>query len=239
MRKIRKVIFIIFIILLVFAGAVYIDYFLASRNNTHPKIAIKKELEEDLFVYNAVFYRMWYCKANDTYTIGDYKDSDAICAPVYEYENGYYTNGDGIKISKHDLEMIREIYASEIIETMNSDSAVENAVYVAENYAKQKYKEVEIEGKKIKSGKYSLINFPTFVEKKGKYSWTIDDNSTYCLDDTEEVKKYAPYEEETCGEFVTLTYDTKWCELYTNSKLVFDEDVNKMCKGVEQWKKEL
>ncbi len=233
MKKIKKVLFIFFIILLIFAGAVYIDYFIASRNNTHPKIAIKKEIDDDLFVYNGVFYRMWYCKANDTYTIGDYEDSDAVCAIAYEYDKGFYTNGAGIKISKHDLEMIREVYDSEVIETLNSDNVVENAVYVAENYAKLNYKEVEEDGKKVKSGKYVLINLPDFIEKNNKYSWTIDESKSYCLDESGDIKKYAPYEENVCGEFVNLTYDSKWCDLYKNSKLYFDDKVNEMCKGVE------
>ena len=233
MKKLRKALFIIFIILLVAAGCIYIDYFLASRNNTNPKIAIKKQIDDNLSVYNGAFYRMWYCKSNDTYTLGDYKDTDAVCNPKYEYDNGYYTNGAGVKISQHDLEMIEEIYDDEVIETMNSDTVVSNAVYVAENYAKLKYKEIEDNGKVLKSGKYNLVSFPTFEESKGKYSWTYDNEEKYCLDETEDIKKYAPYEEEKCGEFVNLTYDTKWCELYVNSKLYFDEDINKICGGLE------
>ena len=234
MKKIRKVIFILIIILLIFAGAVYIDYFIASRNNTHPKIALKKKIDGGLFVYNGVFYRMWYCKATNTYTIGDYKDSDAVCVIVYDYDKGFYSNGAGIKISKHDLEMIKDVYDSEVIETMNSDNVVENAVYVAENYAKLDYKVVEKDGKELKTGKYSLVNLPKFEEKNDKYSWVIDEEKQYCLDDSKDIKLIAPFEENQCGEFVNLTYDKKWCELYTNSKLVFDEKVNDMCKGVEQ-----
>ena len=233
MKKLKRFLFVIFIILLVAAGCIYIDYFFASRNNTHPRIAIKKKLDDNLSVYNGVFYRMWYCKTNDTYTIGDYKDNDAICNPKYEYDKGYYTNGAGIKISKHDLEMIVDIYAEEVIETFNSDTVVENAVYVAENYSKLNYKNIEENEKVLKSGKYNLVEFPVFTEEKDKYNWVYESEDKYCIDETEEIKKYAPYDENGCGEFVNLTYDKKWCELYVNSKLFFDEDINRICEGVE------
>ena len=55
----------------------------------------------------------------------------------------------------------------------------------------------------------------------------------YCLDDSKDIKLIAPFEENQCGEFVNLTYDKKWCELYTNSKLYFDKEINDICKGVE------
>ena len=235
MKKIKKVLFILFIILLIIAGSVYIDFFIASKNNTHPKISIKKDLGDGLTVYNAVFYRMWYCKENKTYTLGDYDDPDAICKIVYDYDKGYYTNGADLKISKHDLEMIRDVYDSEVIETMNSDTAINNAVYVAEEYKKLDYKPVVENEKELKQGKYPIVVFPVFKENGDDYKW-VDGEDRYCIDDTDEtsgIKKYAPYEDNKCGEFVNLTYNKEWCELYTNSKLYFDEEINKLCKGVE------
>ena len=221
MKKIKRILFILFIFLLTIAGAVYIDFFIASRNNSYPKISIKKDLGDGLVVYNAVFYRMWYCNANDTYTLGDYNDPEAVCRIVYDYDKGYYTNGADLKISKHDLEMIRDVYASEVIETMNSDTAISNAIYVAENYKKLEYKIVTDEKEKqVKQGKYFIATFPEFKEKGDDYEW-VDGETQYCIDESEDIKKYAPYEEGKCGEFVNLTFDTKWCELYTNSKLYF------------------
>ena len=233
MKKFKRILFVIFIFLLIAAGVIYIDYFFASRNNTNPRIAIKKQIDDNLFVYNGAFYRMWYCKSNDTYTISDYKDSDGVCDPEYEYVNGYYTNGAGIKISKHDLEMIVSIYDEDVIETFNSDSVLENAVYVAENYSKLKYKEIEENEKVVKAGKYVLIEFPVFKEVKEKYTWVYEDEKRYCLDDTGDIKKYALYTDNVCGEFANITYDKKWCDLYVNSKLFFDEKINEICRGVE------
>ncbi len=233
MKKIKRVLFILFIFLLIIAGAVYIDFFIASRNNSHPRISIKKDLGDGLSVYNCVLYRMWYCKENDTYTLGDYDDPDAICKIVYDYDKGYYTNGAGLKISKHDLEMIRDVYDSEVIETFNSESSVTNALYVAENYAKLNYKQVEEDEKPVKQGKYLVVTFPEFKEDKDDYKWVDDSETRYCLDDSADILKYAPLEEGKCGEFTNLTYESKWCELYTNSKLYFDEKINEKCKGVE------
>ncbi len=233
MKTLKKLLFVIFIFLLISAGCIYIDFFYSSRNNTHPRIAIKKEIDENLSVYNAAFYRMWYCKTNKTYTLGDYKDSDAVCNPEYEFKNGYYTNGSEVKISKHDLMMLLDIYDSEVIETLNSEEVVSNAVYVAENYAKLKYKQVEENDKALKSGKYPLVNFPTFKEENNKYSWVYEDEERYCIDETGDIKKYASYTDGSCGEFKNLTYDKKWCELYVNSKLYFDDKIAEICRGVE------
>ena len=233
MRKIVKILFFIFIFLLIIAGAVYIDFFISKKKNTYPKIAIKKEIDSSLVVYNAPFYRVWYCKENNLYTIGDYNDSDAICRKEYTYENGYYVNGSNLIIAKRDLEMIKDYYDSEVIELFNSESSIEEAVYVSSLYEKQNYKPVlDEENNEVKVGKTSLIRIPTFVEdENGNFKWKLDDK-TYCLNIKDDKKYYSLYENEECSkDYTSLDLDTKWCTLYENSKLFYKKEINELCKG--------
>ena len=81
-------------------------------------MAYKKHIDADLDVYNALFYRMWYCKSNDKYILGDYKDEDAACQTKRKYNKGYYTNGAGLKFSEDELELISTVYSDEQIEIL-------------------------------------------------------------------------------------------------------------------------
>ena len=133
MKKIKKILIIFIVVLAVISIAAYIDYFITKTNNTYPKIAIKKKIDDNTTVYTALLYKVWYCDSNKTYTVGSYSDKAAICPKNYSYTDGYYTNESGIKISKKDLQMLTNdgVYSSEMIENMNSDKQVEEALHVA------------------------------------------------------------------------------------------------------------
>ena len=168
MKSLKKIFIIIIVLLVVFSGVVYIDYFLVKTKNTFPKIAIKEELNDETTVYKAILYKVWYCKNNKSISIGNYSDRDAICPKKYTYENGYYKNNMGIVISKHDLELLisNSIYTSEMIEDINSENDLKDKVYVALTYGKTKYKKVEKdkrEGITLESG-VELVVFPTFEQ---------------------------------------------------------------------------
>ena len=234
MKKFIKIFVIIFTVLILVASVTYIDYFVSKTKNTYPKIALLKQLNDDLFVYNSIFYRVWYCKTNNTYTIGNYNDKDAVCPKNYQYENGYYTNSLGIKISKRDLQLLtnNDTYTHEMVDNMSSDSQVENAVHVAYNYGKINYKEIEDENLSS-SLEYKLIIFPEFVEDdKDNYNWEYDESEEnyYCLDDSQELAKVAKYENNECGVFEEIKMDEKWCTNYKNSTLGYDTSILKYCE---------
>ena len=230
MKKLRKILIIIIVLLVVIAAADYIDYFIAKSRNTYPKISIKKELSDESIVYNAILYKVWYCKTNDTYTIGSYNDKDAICPHNYEYVDGYYTNSLGIKISKKDLQMISsyDIYTTEMIDNMSSEAQINSAVHVAKEYVeKTKYKTT---GKKTEDG-IELVVFPSFTLNKdtGDYSFTydIEDEKNYwCLNNN----GVATYNEGVCGEFKKIKMDEEWCSSYENSTLVYENKIADLCK---------
>ena len=232
MKKFVRLLIFLAVLIAILGAAAYIDYFITKSKGTYPKIAISKKLSDEAVVYNAVFYRVWYCKTNNEYTIGSYADKDAICPHNYEYEDGYYTNALGIKISKKDLQLISsyDIYTTEMIDNMSSDAQVQSAVHVASEYIeKTKYQSVN---KKSEDGE-ELIVFPEFVfdEETGNYSWkynTEDESKYYCMSGN----SFAKYdiEEEECGSFSKVKMDEEWCSSYELSTLVYENKIEQFCK---------
>ena len=229
MKKLVRILIILFILIAVFGAAAYIDYFMIKGKNTYPKLAIKKKLNEDVTVYTALLYKVWYCKTNDTYTIGGYDDKDAICPHDYEYVDGYYTNSIGIKISKKDIEMLstNDIYTTEMIDNLSSEESVKSALHVVEAYMSKQYKSVN---KKSEEGE-DLVVFPTFELDKNtkKYSWVYDLDDTanyYCLSN----KQVAKYDGEECGNFEKIKMDKEWCQSYEKSTLIYKNKIEDYCK---------
>ena len=237
MKKIRLVLIIVFIMLLILSALVYIDYFIVKEKNTTPKISLVEE-DKEFYVYKALFYKVWKCKSDDSIIIGDYKDPDAICKTNYEFNNGFYTNKNGLKISKKDLYMLTltGIYTHDMVEKMVTNEEVDSALYVVSKYEMLEYNNVMTkDGSKLKSSDgFEIVVFPTFEynEKTDSYKWTYDNKNTnnyYCLDKKNEL--YSKYTNNVCGEFVKLSLDEKWCSLYKNSTLSSDKEVSKYCKN--------
>lgn len=219
----KRFVIVFILLLIVFSSLVYVDYFNTKTNNTFPKLALKSE-NDDAVIYTAVLYRVWQCKANNKLMIGSYTE-DNLCPKNYSYTNGTYTNTNGVNISKRNLQLLSNdgVYTSEMIENMTSEKQVEDAVYVAYNYLKNNYKVIQDDGPN------KIIVFPEFKEVDGDYTWVYDEETSYfCLSKDE--KSYAPYVEEACGEYKKFAMDDKWCSLYTNSTLVYDEKVDSLCK---------
>lgn len=237
MKKTKLVLIIVFIILLVLSALVYIDYFIVKEKNTTPKISLVEE-DKEFYVYKALFYKVWKCKSDDSIIIGDYKDPDAICKTNYEFNNGFYTNKNGLKISKKDLYMLTltGIYTHDMVEKMVTNEDVNSALYVVSKYEMLEYNNVMSEnGSKLKSSDgFEIVVFPTFEynEKTDSYKWTYDNKNTnnyYCLDKKNEL--YSKYTDNVCGEFVKLSLDEKWCGLCKNSTLSSNKEISKYCKN--------
>ena len=235
MKKVVKIILILIGIFVILGAGCYIDYYIAKTKNTNPKIALKKELNSDLIVYNGMFYRMWYCKVNKTYTVGSYSDKDAICNKNYEYKDGYYTNNAGIKISKRDLQLLTNtgIYTSEMVENINSDTQLENAIHVAYDYEINKYKVVVKDNKELEVDDYKIVVFPEFKEVEDNYDWMYDESDTtnyYCISKNKGTISKAKYDGNECLEFEQIKMDKNWCENYKNSTLSYEDNIEKLCE---------
>ena len=237
MKLIKKIFIIIFTLLIVICAISYIDYFLVKTYNKVPKIALKKD-KTDFIVYSAPFYKVWYCKDSKTVIMGGYDDPDAVCPKNYEYVDGYYTNSEGVKISRKDLELITKngIYTSEMIEQMKDNSEVEDAVYVAYNYENLMYKKLlDEKDNEVTVGDASVVVFPQYVEVDGKYDWHYESEYTsryYCMKTEDDTEYFVRYNNGSCGKnYFKLKLDSKWCGIYKNSTLVYKEDsIKELCE---------
>lgn len=229
MKKLKLISLILLVAVVLFSAAVYIDYFVVTRRTTYPKIALKKELSDDLLVYNSVFYRVWYCKINKTYTIGNYSDMDAICSNTLKYDkNGDYTNANDVKIESNNMKLISSFYSYEAIGIMSSDE-VEDAIYVANNAYKVKFKYLlDSDGDKVETHSgYNLIQFPKYeLNNKDEYEWVYS-KDYYCLDGNGQI---APYQDEECGSFVSIGIDSRWCNLYKSTNLSDSKEAKMLCE---------
>lgn len=220
----RKFIIIVIIILIVFSSLIYVDYFNAKENNTYPRLALKSE-NNDAIIYTAIMYKVWYCKTNKMYMVGSYGEDD-ICPKNYEYVNNVYKNTNGVSFSKRDLQLLTNdgVYTSEMIENMTDDKQVKDAIYVAENYLKTIYKVVN------ENDNGRIIIFPEFQKVGENYSWVYEEqeDNYYCLSNDD--KSFAKLENDQCGKYVNFKMDNKWCSLYKNSTLVYDDKIGDLCK---------
>ena len=223
----KKIFIIFFITIIVVFSLVYVDYFNTKANNTYPKLSLKSE-DDDSIIYNAIFYRVLFCKSNKKYLVGSYSESN-ICPKNYEYDNDIYTNSLGVKLNKRDLQLLtgEGVYTSEMIENMSSDKQVESAIHVANEYLKIQYKVVnETEDNRI-------VVFPEFKEEDGSYKWVYpsegDENIIYyCL--SEDSSSYALFNNENCGDFTKFKMDKEWCENYKFSTLIYEDNIDELCK---------
>lgn len=230
MRKLSKVFIIIFIILFACGCAIYIDYYIVKNRHTTPKLAIKKQIDDNQVVYSAFFYKVWYCKTNNMYTIGDYSDKNAICPLEYTFDNDdNYENTNGVKISRRELTLISEIYTTEMIEDIKNKYELEDAVYVSEEYGKTKYKIVmRNDNPLITSDGSTIILFPEFKLNNEKYEWVYDNQNYYCMNSLGEISLF---QYNACSPlYSSIKMDDKWCELYTKSTLIYNEEIKNLCK---------
>lgn len=237
MKKVKIILIVLFIILLVLSGLIYIDYFIVKEKNSIPKISLMEE-EKEFYVYKAPFYKVWKCKSDGSIIIGDYKDPDAICKTNYEFVNGYYVNANNLKISKKDLYMLTltGVYTHDMVEKMTTQDELSSALYVVSKYETLEYKNViDNNGNELKSiDGFNIVVFPTFEynKKTDSYNWsynTKDINNYYCYDNKS--KSFSKFVNNACGEAVKLSLDEKWCSLYKTSTLSSNEEISKYCKN--------
>lgn len=224
MKKLLKLLIIIVVVAIVFVSLIYIDYFNAKANNTNPKISIKVESENSI-LYKAFFYKVYYCRTNKKYIIADY-DEEVVCPNNYEYKNGYYTNREGVKISKMKLQLLTNegVYTSEMIENFKTEKDVEDASIVANDYGSIKYKVID------EKDEYNIVLFPTFESKEDNYDWIFNEEKEYCLKGENYNYQKAKYENEKCGKFEKIKMSEEWCDLYKNSTLIYVKGIENLCK---------
>lgn len=225
MKKLVKILIIIFITLIVIFSIIYIDYFNSKTNNTNPKLSVKVE-NENYILYKAIFYKVYYCKTNKKYVIADY-DEEVVCPNNYEYKDGYYTNREGVKISKDKLQLLTNdgVYTAEMIENFKTDKDVNNALIVASEFGNIRFKIIDEEED------YNIVKFASFEKVKENYDWVyLDENEEYCLKGENYNYQKSKYDNEKCGKFEKIKMSEEWCNLYKNSTLVYVKGIENLCK---------
>lgn len=222
----RKLLSLIIIVLIVFSGVVYIDYFLVKTQNKVPKISIKEKVaDKNMVIYKAIFYKVWYCENDKKFVIGSYDDPDATCSSNIAFDDGYYINESGAKISKRDYTIMRtnDIYSDEDIKLMSS-SDINDAIYVVTEYENKKYKVYrEFTGLKT-------VYFPSFNETTLTWEYNDEEPVYYCLFDDNSISLYV--RGSGCSSDKTeFKFDSKFCSLYEKSTIkTFDDWNNSYCE---------
>lgn len=236
MTVVKRIFALIIIALLILTILTIIDYYCVKNNDIFPRVALKHEYnDKDMTIYKALFYKLYYCDSNNSKILVSYSDDEPTCPSKYKFENDYYTNSVSLKISKHDIGIMtyNNIYTKEMIDVMNSNEEVSNALYVVNEYIKTKYKELD---EKISNEgiNYQLINIPELVYNKDNDNYELkydEKQNIYCLqiDSKTKEKMYSVYDNGKCLlDFKPLKMTDRWCELFKNSTLVYEG--NNLCK---------
>lgn len=127
----KKKIKLIIGILLSFMLTIFLDFIFLKINNK-PLIYIKQIKEEqEMIIYNGLFYRVVECTAEDgNFTIMGYtkKITNNYCPRTthMDYNDGYIINSKGVKISKEDYDILYKYYSVSEIDNMDSEAVKEN-----------------------------------------------------------------------------------------------------------------
>ena len=127
----KKKIKLIIGILLSFMLTIFLDFIFLKINNK-PLIYIKQIKEEqEMIIYNGLFYRVVECTAEDgNFTIMGYtkKIADNYCPRTthMDYNDGYIINSNGAKISKEDFDILYKYYSVSKIDNMDGEAVKEN-----------------------------------------------------------------------------------------------------------------
>ncbi len=90
----------------------FIDYTRAFKGKTQPYFAIRARNEyKQATIYYGVFYKAWICDSDKTHVnFGSFSSNITNCRVVVTYDNGYYENSKGLKISKEQMNTIQPYY---------------------------------------------------------------------------------------------------------------------------------
>lgn len=238
MSKTKKIILITFGTIVVLLILCYVDYWVAYKNGNRPIMSIKKEYNnQQLETYKGLFYTMWKCTAEEeNYGFGKVPS----CPLKIEYDGDYFTNANGIKISKEDTSMLILSFGGNI-NTFKTKSEIDNALLVSKEFwgSSWEYKDSTlIEKDGYKAG---VAAFKKFVkDEKGEYSWVAqkeDPEYLKCVTRSSDGKQllFSEYKKGTCvGEWNKHKFSEEYCDLVLN-KNIHDgikeiTILNKMCE---------
>ena len=207
-----------------------IGFYYAKDNGRVPILSIKKEnVAKQYTKYSTLLYDVYKCYSGKHYATG--KRKEPVCDRIIKYKDGYYTNYNGLKISKKDYQTIYDVsHKFDEIENFTTSKEVENAVFVATEYEKNLSKIFRTE--KVRKEIVNIRVFKDLIETEyGDYSWgyMTDDSSYYKCESNGLYKDYI--NGDCVGEWKELAYSEEWCTLAKSSfNLDIRDTYNKYCK---------
>lgn len=222
-RRLIVSLFAFFCFLVVLFSTAIIDYTYSSRNNKTPLFVLRaRNNYKQVTLYYGLFYKAWKCDNEyDGVNFGRYNSEISYCALVAEYdENDVYTNPNGVKITRDDMNRIRNYYYDEFVNFKNEEE-LENAIKISDAINKIWWVRKDD----------ATVNEPNAIigvfGKMESDGWKLQyGNPEYyrCVKKINEINIYSEYNylDNTCGDsWETLTLDEKICSLAKNKSPEF------------------
>ena len=222
----------------VFSTAI-IDYTNAVKRETTPFFVIKGRNEyKQATIYYGAFYKAWKCdNGSSTVTFGRYKNELTYCPvePVYD-EQGVYTNPNGVKITRSQMNNIKEYYRDEFVYFEN-EGELEIALNLSTAINKSRWVKTKSEVVLNGDPTIEIAIFNALEEKDGIQSWERQyTNTKYhkCVkskDDDYFFSNYDPVNMTCEGEWTKLKLDDTTCLLASKSVKFVSEfvTITKLC----------
>ncbi len=224
-RRLVVALFMIFCFFTVLFSAAVTDYNYAYKTNKVPFFVIKTRDEyKQATVYYGMFYKAWKCDNGLTkINFSRFKTKIAYCEYIPKYNSdGYYINPNGIKISKSQMNIIKNYYFDDYV-YFKTNEELENAYKISNEINKIWWVKKETNMLVDNDESISLAIFGKVESVDGVDEWKLqyDDPKYYkCMKNIGEVNVFANYNylDNTCDtywETLSLTEDT--CMLAQNS----------------------
>ncbi len=226
----KKIIVIVGILLVLLIGFYFFDYIRVTKYDKVPIIAIKEKDDENQFtVYKAFFYKVWTCdykdkSGNEVFVVGSYNDYPPECNKSINFNDGSYTNPNGITLYAKDYQTIASVYDVDTINAWDSDEDLENALFITNELEKKFF---VLKENSAFTYLNDIVNVAIFFDlgqnEDGIYLWqamTGDNSYYYCVKlDSNNKYLFSKYENETCnGVWNYNAFTEKWCDLALKEK---------------------
>ena len=206
-----------------------IEFYYAKDNGRMPFLAIKSEnVTKQYYKYSSILYNAYKCYSGKHYAM--IKTREPVCNRLIVYKDGYYTNYNGLEISKKDYQTIYDVsHKFDEIETFKTEKEVQDAIKISTGYEKNLSKILRTI--KVRRDIVNIRAFKDLVENDyGDYSWQYKtDDASYHK--CEYNNLYKDYVDGTCvGEWKKLEYSNEWCSLAKNAySIEIRETYRKYC----------
>ena len=227
-KKLMIIISTSFLIIISLATTTMIEFYYAKKLDRMPIFSLKSEDKVKQYQkYTSFFYNVYKCYSGYT-TVQPLNKDEPYCPRVIKYDkDGYYSNINGLKISKKEYQMILNTSNTmNEIEAWTTKSQIEDSLIVAEEFERGIHKTEERNGLKI-----AIFREFVIINDYGDYDWVYQNNNKdyyKCVEND----NFKEYKGGSCiGDWQMLKPTEKWCSLAKNTTINKIKDLyNSKCK---------